>query len=327
MKKIFFLIIIAALAGGGYWYYAKANRGKKQHYGSAVAEKGNITETVETTGNVEPLNRVQVNSPVGGRVDRLLAEEGDKVKRGQILAYLSSTERVAILDAARASGEAEISKWEDTYKPTPVLSPLDGTVILRNVVQGQTIDTNTSLYALSDDLIVVAQVDESDIGRLKTGQRADITLDAYPGKKVHGLIFQILQEGKNVSNVITYNAKIRPDAVPPFFKSGMTANIKIMVNRKNGVIILPAIAISEDQDGSKTVLKGTPENPVPAPVKTGIEDGSNVEIVSGAEEGEKVFYRSSHIQQSAGASTNPFMPARPAQQGNKTANRAARRFM
>jgi macrolide-specific efflux system membrane fusion protein len=327
MKKIIIIVAAVSLAAfGGYKLYAGKKHNGKSMFQPVTAVRGNITEVVDTTGDVEPFNRVVVKPAVGGRVDQLLVEEGAKVKRGQILAYLSSSDRVAIMDAARAKGQDELAKWEDTYKPTPVISPLDGTVILRGVVQGQTIDTATQMFALSDDLIVIAQVDESDIGRIKEKQRAVITLDAYPGKKVQGTVFQILHEGVSVSNVITYNVKIRPDSVPDYFKSEMSANIKVTVSRKNGVVLLPITAITENQDGSRSVYKDDPKKPEQVKIKTGVEDGVNAEILSGVEEGETIYARG-YVPQQATASSSPFMPSAPgANKSGAAKSRAARRF-
>ncbi|UPT72790.1 MAG: efflux RND transporter periplasmic adaptor subunit [Elusimicrobiota bacterium] len=128
---------------------------------------------------------------------------------------MSSNDRTAILDAARAQGPEAVKKWEDAYKPTAVFASLPGEVILKNVVVGQAVDAGTVLYAVADTLIVNASVDESDIGKIVLGQKARIRLDSYPDQPVEGKVFDILYEGKNVSNVITYGVKVRPDKVPP----------------------------------------------------------------------------------------------------------------
>ncbi|HNW45701.1 MAG TPA: efflux RND transporter periplasmic adaptor subunit [Elusimicrobiales bacterium] len=313
MKKVIAAVLLVSAAAAAYWFF----HGKKAPDGPSfipvTAARGEITDVVDTTGSVAPLNRVVVKPAVAGRVDQLLVEEGDKVKSGQILAYLSSTDRVAILDAARAKGEGTLAKWENTYKPTPVLSPLDGTVIKRGVVKGQTLDTTTEMFALSDDLIVVAQVDESDIGRIKAGQRAIITLDAYPKSETPGAVFQILREGVTVSNVITYSVKIRPDRAPSYFASEMSANIKVIVSRKPNAVLLPATALTDKEDGTRCVYKGSPENPALSPVKTGLDDGTNVEILSGVAAGETIFVPANgdNPQQAAADSANPFMPSGP----------------
>src|SRR3954462_14818386 len=98
-----------------------------------VVQRGSIEDTVEATGVVQPLNRVEIKPPIAGRIEKLLVEEGTRVKAGQILGWMSSTDRAAILDAARAKGEDELKHWEDAYKPTPVIAPLSGTIILKNV--------------------------------------------------------------------------------------------------------------------------------------------------------------------------------------------------
>src|SRR6185369_15253119 len=101
-------------------------------------------------------NRVEIKPPISGRIEQLLVEEGQKVQAGQILAWMSSTDRAAILDAARAQGPEVFAKWQDDYKPTPVVSPLSGVVILRNVVVGQTVDSSIVVYALADVLMAYA---------------------------------------------------------------------------------------------------------------------------------------------------------------------------
>ncbi len=318
MKRIIITVLIVIAAAAGYRFYSQKKQLSAPAYIPVTAARGEISDVVDTTGHIEPLNRVVVKPAVAGRVDKIIAEEGDKVKSGQVLAYLSSTDRVAILDAARAKGEEVLAKWENTYKPTPVLSPLDGTVIKRGVVKGETLDTSTEMFALADDLIVVAQVDEADIGRIKNGQRAVITLDAYPKDAFQGTVFQILREGVSVSNVITYSVKIRPDHVPSSFASEMSANIKVIITRKQKAVLLPVTALTDTEDGTRCVYKGSPQNPVLTPVKTGLDDGANVEILSGVEEGETIFSPGdgNMPQQAASDSSSPFMPSGPKRSGS-----------
>ena len=174
------------------------------------------------------------------------------VKAGQILAWMSSTDRAAILDAARAQGADAYKKWNDAYKPTPIVAPLNGTIILLNVVVGQTVDTTVAVYAMSDKLIVKADVDETDVGRIHLGLPAVVVLDSYPDAPIDGTVFQILYEGVNTSNVITYVVKIDPKKVPPFFRSQMTANIKLISNKKDNVVLLPEAAIHPESRQRRT---------------------------------------------------------------------------
>ncbi|MFA5975922.1 MAG: efflux RND transporter periplasmic adaptor subunit [Elusimicrobiota bacterium] len=321
MKKMIILLILIVLAAGiGFIVLRQKGMSRGPLYIPAAVQRGAISDIVDTTGSVSPLNRVEVNPSVGGRVDEILVEEGDRVKRGQVLAYLSSTDRVTILDAARAKGEEAVAKWEKTYRPTPVLSPMNGTIIKRGVVQGQTVTTSSVMFALADDLIVIAQVDESDVGRVKTGQHAILTLDAYPKKETEGIVFQILNEGVSVSNVITYYVKIRPLKVPAYYKSEMSANIKVIVSQKKDALLLPVTAITEKEDGTRCVYKGAdPRSLTLTPLQIGVDDGTNVEILSGVDEGETVFTASSgYMPQAASSDSNPFMPSGPKKTTSKT---------
>ncbi|RLI00640.1 efflux RND transporter periplasmic adaptor subunit, partial [Candidatus Bathyarchaeota archaeon] len=157
---------------------------------------GDICVTVSTTGIVEPQNRVEIKPPIAGRIEEILGKEGDKVKKGDVLCLMSSTERAALLDAAHLKGEKELKYWEEVYKSTPLIAPIDGQVIVRAVEPGQTVTVNDTILVLSDRLIVKAQVDETDIGKVKLGQRAVITLDAYPDIKVEARVNHISYESK-----------------------------------------------------------------------------------------------------------------------------------
>ncbi len=291
MKKVFALIAVAILAGAGgaYWWSGKDRRRGAQRDGRTVeVARGSIEQTLAATGSVVPLNRVEVRPPIGGRVEELLVREGDRVEAGRIIAWLSSNDRAAILDAARAQGEQEFQRWKDSYKPTPVVAPLSGLIILRNAVVGQTVEQSTVLFAIADALIVLAQVDESEIGRLRPGIPARILLDAYPGKPVLGNIFDILYEGKSVSSVITYGVKVRPDHVPAFFRSQMTANVTFIMGKKEDALLLPSAAVQDLPGGGKRVMVPGADGPQPLEVKTGIETGEQIEITSGLQEGDRV---------------------------------------
>lgn len=319
MKKMRILwvgVILILIGGGAYWFLAMRNGGKKNDRSVQTIEArlGSIEETVEATGEVMPLNRVEIKPPIAGRIEQLLVNEGDHVKAGQILAWMSSTDRAAILDAARAQGPAELKHWEDSYKPTPIVAPLAGTIILLNVVVGQTVDSTVVIYAMSDKLIVKADVDETDIGRVRLGMPAVITLDSYPNQPIQGSIFQILYEGVNVSNVITYGVKIEPKNVPPFFRSQMTANISLIANKKDNVVLLPEAALQPSPSGERQVMVPGPEGkPVPKIVQVGLETGDQAEITGGISEGDQVLIVRRRYQAQQAASQSPLIMGGPRQ--------------
>jgi len=282
---------------------------------------GTIQTAITTTATVTPENRLAIKPPVNGRVDKILVKEGDYVKVGQTLALMSSTERATVLDAARAQNKEQLAYWEQVYKPTPLLAPINGQVIVQTVQPGQTVTTSDAVTVLSDRLIVQAQVDETDIGKILVGQKAVISLDAYPDTKVQGTVDHIYYESTIINNVTIYEVNILPKKVPVIFRSGMSANIDIIEQSKENILMIPLEAVKQDAEGSFVLIsQGNGEKPVKRRVQLGIADDKNVEVVSGLETQDKVVIATQTYQPSKdqGAGTNPFMPGRrPSQPSRK----------
>jgi macrolide-specific efflux system membrane fusion protein len=282
---------------------------------------GTIQTSIATTATVTPENRLAIKPPVNGRVDKILVKEGDYVKVGQTLALMSSTERATILDAARAQNKEQLAYWEEVYKPTPLIAPINGQVIVQTVQPGQTVTTSDAVTVLSDRLIVQAQVDETDIGKILVGQKAVISLDAYPDTKVQGTVDHIYYESTIINNVTIYEVNILPKKVPVIFRSGMSANVDIIEQSKENILMIPLEAVKQDAEGSFVLIsQGNGEKPVKRGVQLGISDDKNVEVVSGLETQDKVVITTQTYQPSKdqGSGSNPFMPSRrPSQPSRK----------
>jgi macrolide-specific efflux system membrane fusion protein len=282
---------------------------------------GAIQISISTTGTVQPQNRLEIKPPISGRVEKVLVQEGDQVRRGQTLTLMSSTERAALLDAARAQNKDQLAYWEEVYKPTPLVAPINGTVIVRAVEPGQTVTSGDAVIVLSDRLIVQAQVDETDIGKVKLKQTAVISLDAYPDTKVKAKIDHIAYESKIVNNVTIYEVDILPEKVPAIFRSGMSANVNIIEQSKENVLLIPLEAVKQDADGSFVLISsGRSEKPVMRRVQLGISDDKNVEVVSGLETQDNIVMASQSYQplKDTGSGKNPFLPSRrPSQPSRK----------
>ena len=279
-----------------------------------TVKKGTIKVAVSTTGTVLPQNRLQIQPPLAGRLDSILVVEGQYVKKGQTLAYMSSTDRVAILDAARAQGEKNMKEWEDTYKPIPLIAPINGQVIVSDMQPGQSVATSDAVIVLSDRLIVQAQVDETDVGKIKLGQKTKIALDAYPDQSIDGKVDHIYYESKTVNNVTIYNVDILPMKVPDFFRSGMSANISIVQQEKDDILILPLEAVKKYKDKTVVFVKTADQKkPEKREITAGLSDDDNIEIASGLNENDTVVVmKQTYSGQAKNQAVNPFMPQRPA---------------
>lgn len=285
--------IVLLLLGAGGWAGMKWFKRSEAapSFRTVQAVRGDIEETVLATGIVQPQNRLEIKPPIAGRVEEVLVVEGQTVRKGRVLAWMSSGERAALLDAASARGPEELAYWQGLFKPAPLIAPLDGLIIARNVEPGQTVAATDAVLVMSDRLIVKAQVDETDIGRVKLGQQARIIIDAYPTQTIEGRVDHISYEAKTVNNVTIYEVDILPKRPPEFMRSGMTANVMFIVASRSGVLVLPAEAIHADHGVSTVQLPGESVKAPPrsAPITTGLTDGKRVEVLSGVEEGATVL--------------------------------------
>lgn len=292
-------------------YFWKSNGERAPQYREVRVTRGDIEMTVLSSGIVQPRNRLEIKPPIPGRVEQVLVEEGQYVKRGTVLAWMSSSERAALLDAARAKGPEEVQRWEELYRATPILAPIEGTLILRNVEPGQSFTSVDAVFVMSDRLIVVAQVDETDIGLIKLKQPARIELDAYPGQHFDGQVDQIAYDAKTVSNVTTYAVDVLPRKVPPFMRSGMTANVVFRLATRNGVVLVPSDAI-RTSDGRAVVLVPGAKGAAPQEreVQTGLSDGKRVEIIAGVNEGDTLLAARFAVPKRDNSTSNPLNPMR-----------------
>ncbi|MFC1559579.1 efflux RND transporter periplasmic adaptor subunit [Candidatus Margulisiibacteriota bacterium] len=273
---LFIILVRVSCAGGG--------KGALQ---TVEVKRGDIKAQISTTGIVMPRNRLEIKPPVAGRIDEVKVEEGQRVIKGQVLAMMSSSDRAALLDAARSKGDAEYKKWEDVYKPAPVVAPLNGFIIQRSVEAGQSVTTNDPVLVMADKLIVKAQVDETDIGSIKVGQAVNIELDAYPGKVISGKVEHIAYESVTVNNVTIYEVNVVPLSVPSYFRSGMSSNVSFILSARKDALIVPLRAVKTIGNNSY-VFRFDKGKAGPAQVKVGLENTSHIEVLDGLSEGDMI---------------------------------------
>ncbi len=304
MKKLLVLIVLVAVIVAGYFYWQKRKGDDpgQTSFETVRVERGNIEIKVLSTGTIEPYTRVEVSSSVNGRIDRVEVNEGDRVKKGDILAWISSEDRIALLDAAR-SGLESAQKTNDpealkdaemayqiadrAYKPVPLTNSISGEVISRTCEPGQNVSTQSVLFAISDRLVASVEVDEVDIGKIRRGQETWIVLDAFPNERLRGKVTKISREGTLTSDVVVYNVMVDPLKVPSHWASGMTANVEFMVERKDSVLVIPKGAVNERRGGNFVMM--LEDQPTPRKIEVGITDGRMLEVTAGLMEGDSII--------------------------------------
>ncbi len=312
-NKIIGLFLVLVIAGGaGYYFYFRPQqkRPSDEVIREIIPALGTIRTYISCTGTVLPKNRLEVKPPVNGRIEKILVKEGEKVKTGQILAWMSSTDRAALIDAARGKGDESLKYWEETYKPIPLPAPIDGEVIVGTIQPGQTVTTAEAVVVLSDRLIVRAQVDETDIGKIRLAMQAVITLDAYPDARIKASVEHIYYESETVNNVTVYKVDLIPEDVPAFFRSGMNATVDFIEQDKENILVIPVEAVYKDNGDSYVLIyRGAEQEPLKTRVTLGITDDKNVEVISGITAGDRIMLKSrKYSLPKNNIGKNPFMP-------------------
>jgi macrolide-specific efflux system membrane fusion protein len=222
-----------------------------------------------------------------------------------------------LLDAARIRGEEELKRWKDAYKAAPIIAPLDGTVIARSAEPGQTVANTNPIVVISDRLIAEARVDETDLSMIHLGQSAEIRLDAYPERVIAGTVDHINHESELLNNVNVYSINILPEEIPPMVRSGMTAHITFILDKRENVLLVPSESVAEwPQNMARppgadfaVYTKRFAGKLQPLPVRIGQSDGRWTEIQEGLSEGMIVQI----VRKKQTGATSPLAFRRPQQ--------------
>jgi HlyD family secretion protein len=192
----------------------------------------------------------------------------------------SAQAQLAVMQAALESARAQVKQKEAALKQaqvdldhTTITAPVDGVVVSRAVDVGQTVAASLQapiLFTIAQDLTkmqVETSVDEADIGRIREGQRATFTVDAFPNETFSGAVTQIRKAAQNVQNVITYTVVVAVPNPEGKLLPGMTANVKLVTAEKPSVLKVPNAALrfrpAGVEGGSPPAGRGAAASPAP----------------------------------------------------------------
>ena len=227
-------------------------------------------------------------------------------------AYDQAQAQLGLDQATIQQREAELEAAEVNLGYTNIVSPVEGTVISRNVTQGQTVAASfqtPTLFLIATDVTkmqVDTNVSESDIGGVKEGEEATFTVDAFPKRIFEGTVTQVRQSPQTVQNVVTFDAVVSVDNRDLALKPGMTASTRIIIEQRDDVIRVPNQALryvpgesanARSLDTATARATKPPTNaiasatsrlwllrdgkPVPVDVALGIDDNNFTEILKG----------------------------------------------
>jgi membrane fusion protein, macrolide-specific efflux system len=353
-RKWPWLLLLLVIAGGAAFFVLNGSSAPPPLDPALIitAKRGTLAVEILDTGKVTPREKVELKSKVAGQATQVLVQEGERVKKGQLLVVLDPIDfqrevakaeadvalaksglayakialdrrKVAVdasvgtqsdLDAASADAASKavsvmaaqvgLATAQDHVRYTRIFSPMDGTVIQRGIQPGETVVPGVqstfdgkSLLTIADlsVLVVKIELNQIDVTKVRLGQHAELTLDALPGRSYPAVITRIAPASVRPPNKDVDVFPIEATLAEPDGRilPGMTADVRIRLDEKLGVVTLPIEAIVKD--AGKTFVKRVVEDPV-APSRTekievvlGVRSDRSVEIVSGLDENARVL--------------------------------------
>jgi membrane fusion protein (multidrug efflux system) len=312
MRVILGLIVVAMLGGAGYWLWRDAF---EPPISTVAAHRGAAAEVVYATGTVEPRYWAKVVATQRKRIVELCDCEGQPVRKGQVLARLDdATERAALaelearhqrleLDVLRIRGlvernaatqtsldqtitqtqeyAARIEAQKERIDDLVLRAPMDGTVLRRDGAVGELAGTGNAdvLFWIGQQrpLRVVADVNEEDIPRVRTGQKVLLRSEGFTGETLPATVAEVTPKGDPVSKAFrTYLAL--PKDTP--LRIGMSVEANIVTRERADALLVPGDAIL---DGAVFVVSEGRLKRVP--VTTGIRGSRLVEVTDGLSDG------------------------------------------
>ena len=320
---------------------------------NSVVRKGQVIAELDKTNLISELNTAKANlNSVQSSLNYQSANFNrykTLYEKGLVSADDFENARLAYQQANQQVAQARetVKRAQTNLGYATITSPIDGVVLSKSVEEGQTVAASFStpeLFTIAQDLTnmqVIADIDEADIGGVKTGQRVTFTVDAFPDDTFQGSVKQVRQQATTESNVVTYEVVISAPNVSLKLKPGLTANVTIFTLEKYNVLAVPAKALRftpnaalltpdqviEDCQGDFKVWTREGNTFKAHKVSTGITNGVLTEILSGVAEGTEVLTDFSMSgatggPQDAQQANNPFMPRPRNNRANQNPNNA-----
>ncbi|MFL0770521.1 MAG: efflux RND transporter periplasmic adaptor subunit [Prochlorococcus sp.] len=342
---------VVLLAGAGLFWKLGPGRGNRDLTPYTVeARQGSLPGVISASGELEAERRVNVSPNKQGRLEQLFVEEGDRVKKGDVLAQMDNydyLDRLQELQALKRQANAEYKTSANEYKRQEwlykqgggaisfleynasrsryltnlealnaakerlqqreveggelmVRAPFSGTITARYAEPGAFVTptttasatagaTSSSVVELSEGLLVAAKVPESDIGRIRIGQKASVRVDAFPDQKFSAEVSEIAPRAEKQDNVTSFEVKLKLLNRSPRLLIGMNADVDFQTGRTATRTLVPTVAIVTKKGKPGVLEVGKNEQPRFQPVELGSSSGSQTAIVSGLEPGTRLF--------------------------------------
>lgn len=324
-KKFFLLLLILAIAGGGYWYYYSQNANKEQIKttfvkksdvketvsGSGVlAGKDQATLKFVAAGklafvNVKQGDKVTKGQAIAGLDTQELAirlqqarntylakdatakRAEDEIKGNDTDENFEQKELRVLAQVDRDNAYDSMRQAQRAFQDTVINSPITGIVIKSDYLPGQNVTAADTIAEIVDnsEMYLDAEVDEADIGKVKLGTTAEVTLNSYPDQVFQGTVTQITPNTQKTDTGATVVVvKIKLDDPSILFVANINGQAEILTQESNNVLVIPTEALVEE----KFVFVKAGESYNKTEIQTGLTSDIEIEVKSGLTEGQEV---------------------------------------
>jgi len=286
----------------------------------APASRGSIATYYRATASLDPDKEADVLARVSGVIERIIAEEGDRVEAGQVLLRieddeyrtrktlaeveveqqrarferaqkifdqgLSSAEDFDTIRTELAAAEAQLELAALELSYTEVRAPFTGRVVRRLVDQGRTVSDGTPLFSLADTRRLLARVfvPAKELGTIRADQPVELTVPSS-GDRLSGRIDLVSPVVDPDSGTIKVTVEVRD--YPPTTRPGDFVEVSIVTDRHEDGLLVPRVAVVNER-GQQSVYVVDGDTAHQRSVEVGFEDDDFAEILGGLDEGEKV---------------------------------------
>lgn len=327
-KKLIIWIIVLAVFGSGIYYYLKP-KDVGPEYTTEKAIRTDLQQTVSVTGEVVDIVKADVSPEINGTTEELAVKVGDRVEKGQKIAKINDSvvraqlnEALIALQIQQEQLDLKRRKWDELkpeerevaklavesarattwtlqkqMKKNIVYAPIDGIIAKKYLEEGEMATMGKPLVTISGEkgFEIEADVPESDIDKIKIGQKGQATFDAFLSDEIFEFeITEVEPTATIIQDVIYYRVTFKILTEEKRIKSGMSTDIDILTAEKKDVLAVSNQAI-KNEDGKRYVEileTGTDQQKTVrrAGIKAGLRGDSGLtEIVSGLSEGEEVI--------------------------------------
>ncbi|MBR5548021.1 MAG: HlyD family efflux transporter periplasmic adaptor subunit [Clostridia bacterium] len=265
-KWIWIVLVLAVLGVGVYSFLSAGTEAAQALFTEETVQKRDIVTYYSFSGSLTPVTDKTQAAKESLKVKEIYVTEGQTVQQGELL--LRGADGTRVYAAHSGTVETLYAEKDDTLQP--------GSQIAR-IVDYATLE-------------VTVDVDEYDIGAVEIGKEGTVYLNAL-ARSIPGVVSEVSREATTEGGVSYYEAKLQVDAGSDV-RSGMSVEVTILNQQALDTPSLSLDAISYDEYNRPFVYQRDAEGMMKAvPVKTGISDGRNIQLLSGVEEGSQVYYQ------------------------------------